>query len=95
MYAYTAKQRSKLEHQSMSGSSTKAKELSTKEDKIIRSTIFLLEGNKLKLDVVNKLNKVNLTIQGLALDDNMKLDMIQSMNSVLSSIKQSYEKKSC
>ena len=76
----------------MSGSSTKAKELSTKEDKIIRSTIFLLEDNKLKLDVVNKLNKVTSTIEGLYFDDKRKLDFIQSTNSVSSSIKQSCEK---
>ena len=52
----------------------------------------MLEDNKLKLDIVSKLNKVRSTIEGLELDDSTKLDLIQSTSSVSSSIKQSYEK---
>ena len=71
----TAKQHSKQKRQRMSCASREAKELSTKEDKIINSTLFLLEDNKLKLDIVNKLNKVGLTIEGLEFDEKTRLDL--------------------
>ena len=58
----------------MSGISVKGKELSTKEDKTTTFTLFLLQYNKLKLDALNKLNKVRSTIERLELDDNTKLD---------------------
>ena len=58
----TTKQRSKHKHQRVSGRSGKAKELSTKEDKIMSSTLFLSQDNKLKSDIVSKLNKVSSTI---------------------------------
>ena len=77
----------------MSGRSKKAEELSTKEDKIIKSTLFLLQDNKLKFDTFSKLNKVRSTIEGLEFDDKTKLDLIQSINSVSSSIKKSYKKQ--
>ena len=75
----------------MSSSSRKGKELSTKEDKIITSALFLLLDKKLKLDAANELNKVRSTIEGLELDDKMNLDFIQSTSSVSSAIKQSHE----
>ena len=67
--------------------------MSTKEDKIITFTLFLVQDNKLKLDAVNKLNKFRSTFEGLELDDNTELDLIQSIHSVSSSIKQSYKKQ--
>ena len=63
-YERSTKQRSKRKHQRMSNRSGKEKELSTKEDKLTTSTLFLLQDNKLKLHAINKLNKVRSTIEG-------------------------------
>ena len=81
----TTKQCSKHNHQMMSSSSGKGKEMLTKQCKIITSTLFSLQDNKLKVDEVSELNKVRSAIEGLELDDNMKLDLIQSMSIVSSS----------
>ena len=45
----------------------------------------MLQDNKFKVDEVNELNKVRSAIDGFELDENAKLDLIQSINSVSSS----------
>ena len=72
----TAKQCSKHKHQRMSSNNGKSKELSTKEEKMISSTLFLLQDNKLKLGIVSKLKKARSTIEGLEFYDNTNLDLI-------------------
>ena len=42
----------------MSNTKKKGKELSTKEDAFIESTLFLLQDNK-KIDAINKLKEVS------------------------------------
>jgi len=75
----------------MSNTNKKAKDLSTNSDKLIKSTLFLLQDNKNKLHLISKLKGVTNLIEGLALDNDQKLDVIQSINDVSSSIKESYE----
>ena len=46
----------------MSSASGKGKKLSTKEDKLMKSTLFLFQDNKIKLDIINKLKKVRFNV---------------------------------
>ena len=59
----------------MSNTNKKAKELSTKDDKLIKSTLFLLQDNKNKLHLIIKLKGVTNFIEGLVLDNDRKLDV--------------------
>ena len=58
----------------------KGKDLSTKEDELIESTLFLSQDNKNELNLINKLKVVSDLIEGLGFDCNQKLDVMQSIN---------------
>ena len=75
----------------MSKSKNKRKELSTKEDKLIESTLFLTQDNKNKLNLINKLNDVSTLIEGLGFDSNQKSNVLLSIKDASSSIKASCE----
>ena len=75
----------------MSNTNKKAKDLSTKSDKLIKSALFLLQDNKNKLHLISKLKGVTHFIEGLALDNDKKLGVIQSISNVSLSIKVLYE----
>ena len=75
----------------MSNSNNKRKESSTKEDRLIESNLFLMQDNKNKLNLMNKLNEVSNAIEGLGFDHNQKSNASSSTNDVSSSIKASYE----
>ena len=50
-----------------------------------------MEDNKNKLHLISKLKEVNNFINALVLDCNQKLNIIQSINDISSSIEKSYE----
>ena len=59
----------------MSDSNTEAKEKHTKEDKLIKSTLTILEDNRNKLNVLNKLKDITQNIESLEIVDNIELDI--------------------
>ena len=64
----------------MRNTNKKEKDSSTKEDELIESTLFFLQDNKNKLNLINKLKAVSDLIEGLGFDCNEKLDVMQSIN---------------
>ena len=68
----------------MSNSNNKRKELSTKEDKLIDSTLFLTQDNKNKLNLINKLKEVSNVIEGLGFDHNQKSIALSSIKDMCS-----------
>jgi len=68
----------------MSNSNNKRKELSTKEDKLIDSTLFLTQDNKNKLNLINKLKEFSNVIEGLGFDHNQKSIALSSTNDTCS-----------
>ena len=68
----------------MSNSNNKRKELSTKEDKLIDSTLFLTQDNKNKLNLMSELKEVNNVIEGLGFDHNQKSIALSSMKDTCS-----------
>ena len=73
----------------MSDNNKEAKDKVTKEDKLIKSTLIILEGNKSKLNAIKDLKEILSKTESLEIDDNIKLDIAQSMSKVSSSITKS------
>ena len=68
----------------MSKSNNKRKELSTKEDKLIDSTLFLTQDNENKLNLTSELKEVSNVIEGLGFDHDQKSIALSSMKDTCS-----------
>ena len=79
-----------IQNNTMSDSNTKSKDFSTREDKIIKSTLILCDDNKRKMSIVEKLKFCIEKIEGLRCDNVTKLDITNDLELVISSIKKSY-----
>ena len=60
----------------MSDNKTEAKEKHVKEDKLIKSTLIILEDNKNKFIIINKLKEIVCKIESLEINDNIKFDIM-------------------
>ena len=75
----------------MSDSNTKSKYFSTREDKIIKSTLILCDDNERKLSIVEKLKSCIEKVEGLSCDDVAKVRIVNDLKFVISSIKKSHD----
>ena len=67
------------------------KELATKEDKVIKSTLLLYEDNENKLKLIDCLKSHMSKIEGLSCDESIKSDLIRIIEHVSNSIKVSHK----
>ena len=56
----------------MSDNNKEAKDKVTKEDKLIKSTLIILEDNKSKLNAIKYLREILSKIESLEIDDNYR-----------------------
>ena len=72
-----------------------AKELSTKEDKVIKSTLLLYEDNENILKLIDCLKSHMSKIEGLSYDESIKTNLIRTIGHVSNSIEASTNGLTC
>ena len=75
----------------MTNTKNEDKGFSTREDKIIRSTLILCEDNNKQLILIDNLKSCLAKKERLECDSEIKLDLIKSLNNISSSMKDSHE----